>query len=269
MLQNFLKYSGFIKDKTYWYNLGEEAVSSINYNEAMKCYIKALSLDPSFVDGWNARGYVLFLLFKYEEAIRCFDKALEICENNIDALSNKGLTLYKIAEYEQAIEYYDKVLQLKPDYPNAWNNREKIAKFLLRQKIMNIAREWVGKHFNEGQIEQCCYFVRHVFSIGGKELPVTKNPSDNFFPTDESYANSLAGDEVGIKIEKISDLIEGDLIFFRNTYGEWPSGTITHVAIYAGGGEFIHRSTSSEPVEIRSLQEEPWREKFTEGRRIF
>lgn len=269
MLQNFFKYSGLVRDEKYWFELGEKAVASIDYNEALRCYCKALSLDPSFIDGWNARGYVLYLLFKYDEAIKCFDKALEICDENPEALSNKGLTLYKIGEYEKSIACYDRVIKNNPDYPNAWNNREKIEKKLLKQNVMNIAGEWVGKYYNEGQIEQCCYFVRHIFSLGGKELPTTKNPSDNFFPTDEGYANSLAGDEIGIKIGRISDLIEGDIIFFKNTYGEWPPGTITHVAIYIGDGEFIHRSTSSEPVEIKSLRDEWWKEKFVEGRRVF
>lgn len=145
-------------------------------------------------------------------------------------------------------------------------NREET---LMKQKVLTIAEQWVGRLFKPGEIEQCCYFVRHIFSNAGKELGVTKSPSDNFFPTDEGYANSLAGDDIGIKIDKTSDLVEGDLVFFKNTYGNWPDGTITHVGIYCGNGEFIHRSTNSLPVELIALSSYHKGTKFFEGRRVF
>ncbi|OQA19053.1 MAG: NlpC/P60 family protein [bacterium ADurb.Bin363] len=136
-------------------------------------------------------------------------------------------------------------------------------------KVVSLAREWLGKEFNPGKNEQCCYFVRKVFLQAGKELGVTKNPSDNFFPTDAGYANSLAGDDIGYRINKISDLFEGDIIFFKNTYGNWPEGTITHVGIYCGNGEFIHRTTDSQPVAQVSLATYCDGLKFVEGRRVF
>jgi len=137
------------------------------------------------------------------------------------------------------------------------------------EKVVLIARSQVGKLFNPGQREQCCYFVRKIFSLAGKEMGVTKSPSDNFFPTDEGYANSLAGDDIGRVINKISNLIAGDIVFFKNTYGNWPDGTITHVGIYSGNGEFIHRSTESMPVEVQSLETYHGGNKFVEGRRIY
>ena len=138
----------------------------------------------------------------------------------------------------------------------------------LSSKVLSIALEWTGKEFNPGQNEQCCYFVRRVFSLSGIELGVTGEPSDNYFPTDEGYANSLSGDDIGSRIEEISDLMPGDLVFFKNTYGEWPDGTITHVGIYCGNGEFIHRSTIAGPVEKQSLFSYHEGKKFLEGRRI-
>ena len=136
------------------------------------------------------------------------------------------------------------------------------------KKVITIAKEWLGKNFNPDETEQCCYFVRHIYFLAGKKLGVTKKPSDNFFPTGTGYANSLAGDDIGIKINKISDLCEGDLVFFKNTYGNWPDGTITHVGIYSGEGEFIHRTTTSLPVEKQKLSEYHGGKKFLEGRRI-
>lgn len=45
--------------------------------------------------------------------------------------------------------------------------------------------------------------------------------------------------EEGRFSEDINDGSRGDLIFFKNTYGDYPEGTITHVAILAGDGQLL------------------------------
>ncbi|MDJ1168937.1 glycosyl hydrolase 108 family protein [Roseofilum sp. BLCC_M154] len=119
-------------------------------------------------------------------------------------------------------------------------------------KIVAIAEQWVGKEFNPGATAQCMYFVRHVLSEAGLEPGVTANPIDGY-TTSEGYANSLAGADVGQLIESKDELRPGDLVMFSNTYGDWPDGTITHVAIYIGNGLMIDRPTASEPVQKRSI----------------
>ncbi len=127
------------RDKYYWYNRGEKLLASLNacnmsydeiYAEAIRCYMKAISLDPLFVDAWNARGYVLYILGMYKKAIICFNKAIEISPENLDGWSNRGLTLYKTGNYKEAIKCYDKVIDMEPDFPNARHNREKIFEIL-------------------------------------------------------------------------------------------------------------------------------------------
>lgn len=43
----------------------------------------------------------------------------------------------------------------------------------------------------------------------------------------------------GIFSEDINEAVPGDLIFFKNTYGDYPEGTITHVGIFAGDGQLL------------------------------
>lgn len=137
-----------------------------------------------------------------------------------------------------------------------------------KELILSVANYWIGKDFNPGQKEQCCYFVRAVFEEAGIDLGVTKKPSDNYLPTGEGYANSLSGDDIGEKIVKEKDLLPGDLVFFKNTYGDYSGGVITHVGIYIGNGFMVHRSTSSKPVQKVLLSEYYSGAKFKEGRRI-
>lgn len=118
-------------------------------------------------------------------------------------------------------------------------------------EVLRIADEWVGHMFRPGVPAQCAYFVRDVFREAGMELPVTAHASDGL-PTGEGYASSFAGDDVGVKVDKLR-LQPGDIVMFLNTYGDFPQGTITHVGIYIGNGQMIDRPTSSEPVKQRSV----------------
>lgn len=139
------------------------------------------------------------------------------------------------------------------------------SKYADTTKLVNVAKFMTGKDFKPGQTEQCCYFVRYCLIEADLKIGVTAKPSDGL-STGEGYANSLAGDDIGLKIEKISSLMPGDLVFFKNTYGNWPDGTITHIGIYVGNGNFVHRPTAARPVEKADLNSYGH---FREGRRLF
>jgi cell wall-associated NlpC family hydrolase len=101
----------------------------------------------------------------------------------------------------------------------------------------------------------CASFVRRVFLEAGIKLPVAATPSDyaltRRLPQGPSYANSLAGDEIGGRITSQKDLLAGDLVFWSGTDPKYPPGVITHVGIYVGDGKVIDRGDSK--VEERPM----------------
>ncbi|MDJ1174889.1 glucosaminidase domain-containing protein [Roseofilum capinflatum] len=118
--------------------------------------------------------------------------------------------------------------------------------------IVSVAEKWVGKDFNAGKTAQCAYFVRRVLSDAGVSVGVTTAPYDGY-ASGEGFANSFFGADIGTLIESKEALRPGDLVAFANTYGEWESGTITHVGIYVGDGQMVDRPTANEPVQRRSI----------------
>lgn len=133
------------------------------------------------------------------------------------------------------------------------------------------ALSWVGKDFRPGQKEQCAQFVRAMFAQAGEVVGVAARPSDMHLipgePQGPGYANSFAGDDVGEKVSSVGRLQPGDVVMFRNTYGDYPFGVITHVGIYTGGGYMVHRPTAARPVERVALAGY-WEDLFVEGRRV-
>lgn len=126
------------------------------------------------------------------------------------------------------------------------------------QTVVMLAESWVGQRFKPGVQAQCSVFVRHVFQKAGLPLGSTQNPFDKAVQFNEgsshpARAQSLFGEEVGQFIRNKAELKPGDLVAFKNTYGKYGDGAITHVAIYIGNGMMVDRPTASRPVQKRSL----------------
>jgi len=67
------------------------------------------------------------------------------------------------------------------------------------------------------------------------------------------------------EITSISDLQKGDLLFFKND----TSSSVSHTGIYAGGGSFIHASSSAGKVITSSITTSYWTRNFVNARRVF
>lgn len=134
-------------------------------------------------------------------------------------------------------------------------------------KVSDIARSKVGHPWppddpdtavNESKVpEQCMNFVRACLREAGHPLAgkVTAQAVDEL-STSAGLASSLAGRDLGFPMvgpEGRDQLAPGAILFWANTYGTWAAGTITHVGIYVGNGQFVHRPTMDRAVELASL----------------
>jgi tetratricopeptide (TPR) repeat protein len=106
-----------------WRNKGGALYSLGKYDEAIKCYDKAIEIDPDNPVVWNNKGLALNSLGKYDEAITSYDKAIEIDPDDADTWNNKGLALNSLGKYDEAITSYDKAIEIDPDDADTWNNK--------------------------------------------------------------------------------------------------------------------------------------------------
>lgn len=124
--------------------------------------------------------------------------------------------------------------------------------------IVKAALKWVGKDFRPGQTECCMRFVRQVLADCNhpKAEFITTSPHDGQ-STGRDMASSLSGADCGQKFTNKSQLPISSIVTWGGTYGGYPPSTISHVGIYIGNGEIIDRSTSSKPVNRRSIDTFP------------
>jgi tetratricopeptide (TPR) repeat protein len=106
-----------------WTNKGASLGNLGRNEEAIRCFDKAIELDPQDARAWNNKGNCLRLLGRHEEAIRCFDKAIELDPQDAAAWMNKGTALGSLDRLDEAIYCFDKALELDPRFVEVWGNR--------------------------------------------------------------------------------------------------------------------------------------------------
>lgn len=108
------------KDAEGWYAKGYNLARLGKYNEAIKAYDEAISLDPEYVNAWYAKGNNLNNLGRYNEAIEAYDGAIRLDPKYENAWYGKGVNLKKLERYDEAIKAYDEAIRLDPKDAKAW-----------------------------------------------------------------------------------------------------------------------------------------------------
>lgn len=110
---------------------------------------------------------------------------------------------------------------------------------------LGVQYKWGGESVETGF--DCSGFVRSVFiKAVGITLPRT----------------AMEMSRVGTPVQ-LSDLLPGDLIFFKNARGNF-----AHVGIYLGMNRFVHAPQTGSAIQIEDLNNQSYLKRFTGGRRI-
>ena len=90
------------------------------YDEAIKAYDEAISLDSNNTAAWVSKGNALNNKKKFDDAIKAYDEAIR---RNPMAWYNKGIALKDQDNFDEAIKAYDEAIRLNPKYAAAWNSK--------------------------------------------------------------------------------------------------------------------------------------------------
>lgn len=94
-----------------WRNIGNIYRTKKMFPEAKPYYEESLRLRPEHVDTLYDKAFVHFNLNETDEAEKCYDKILEIDPNHADANSDKGVVLCKKGKYVDGIPFFDRALR--------------------------------------------------------------------------------------------------------------------------------------------------------------
>lgn len=100
-----------------YYLMGNECVTKAHDLDAgLRCFDKALKMNPNYVDAWVRKGVTLFDMGDNYEALVCFNKAVTLDSQSFKARYNRGKTFYLQWNYEEALADFIKASQVKPEH---------------------------------------------------------------------------------------------------------------------------------------------------------
>jgi tetratricopeptide (TPR) repeat protein len=107
------------KDPKYQYNLGNFFLNQNNVDEAIKYYVKALSLDTRFYLAYNALGLAHSMKGRLDEAAKSYLSCLGINPQFTEARNNLGTVYQEMNQLDKAEAAFKTALQ-----DLAYQNRE-------------------------------------------------------------------------------------------------------------------------------------------------
>jgi tetratricopeptide (TPR) repeat protein len=96
-----------------------EAMNKKRYGDALDILDQVILLDPDFVEGWNKRATVHFLMKDYGKSISDIQHTLALEPRHFGALSGFGMILRDIGEDQLAADAFRKALAVHPQLKNA------------------------------------------------------------------------------------------------------------------------------------------------------
>lgn len=138
----------------------QEAFKEQNLDEAEKCLLEVITIDPSNAVAHYILGLIASATWKNAQALKYFSKAASLCNNDPKIFYHYGAILQRTAQYGKAVKQYEKAISLKPDHLPALNNYSAAMNLMgnndkaeaAARKIIEIDPSHIDPHINLGNI---------------------------------------------------------------------------------------------------------------------
>lgn len=103
-----------------YYLMGNECITQAHdYRAAIRCFDKALKMDPLFTDAWIRKGVTLLDIDEEYEAQSCFNEAVKLSPHSFKTRYNRGKCHLKLKSYDEALSDLMKAVTIKPEHAAA------------------------------------------------------------------------------------------------------------------------------------------------------
>jgi tetratricopeptide (TPR) repeat protein len=105
-----------------------DAMEEKNYPLALDYLDRIVAMQPDYVEGWNKRATVHFLLDDYSKAIADIEQALALEPRHFGALSGLGTIMREIGDTDRAVTAFREALAVDPHLDNVKEALDEIDK---------------------------------------------------------------------------------------------------------------------------------------------
>ena len=113
----------------------QKAVEDQKFDGALDFLDEVVTLQPDFVEGWNRRATVNFLMKNYAKSMADIDRVLELEPRHFGALSGLAQIMADTGRKEQALKAWQRVLDIYPMLRNAQQQVSTLSEDLAGESI--------------------------------------------------------------------------------------------------------------------------------------
>ena len=84
------------------------------FEKAMRAYSEIIDLEPDYVEGWNRRATVKFLLGDFYGSLKDIEEVLKRQPRHFGAISGSGLIHMHNKNFDEAYKSYKKLMRIDP-----------------------------------------------------------------------------------------------------------------------------------------------------------
>jgi Tfp pilus assembly protein PilF len=201
------------KDPKYQYNLGLFYLNQSDVENAMKYFVKALSLDTNYYLAWNAMGLAHSMRGRLDESAKAYEKCLAVNPEFTEAHNNLGTVYQEMNQPDKAEAEFRKALS-----DLAYQNRE--------LPYFNLARLCFLQNRNDEALDN----VQKAIQIKPR-LAMAYNLRGQIYEKANSLEDAVSSYEAAVKIVPEDVLFNYNLgvAYFKN--GEYARSKETFLKI--------------------------------------
>lgn len=109
------------QSKDFWFKKGQYFSKTRDFEEAIRCFDKDLTLNKKSYRSFFAKGVAQYLNESYHEAIESFNRAWEMKHAGILKDVDQAKNLKNVNKFEKAVEYFDSAHQSDTVDSEFWN----------------------------------------------------------------------------------------------------------------------------------------------------
>jgi Tfp pilus assembly protein PilF len=132
------------KDPKFQYSMGAAYLNQGNFDEAIKFFVKALSLDTQYYLAWNGIGLAQSFKGNLQESAKAFEKCLEVYPAFTEAHNNLGMVYQQLGYLDKAEAEFHKAL-LDQTYPTPELPYYNLARLCIQQNRLSEAYDYVHR----------------------------------------------------------------------------------------------------------------------------
>ena len=122
-IHGFIKYQAIHRIDEIAFYRGLTDQNAGEYEQAIKHYTNAITINPDFADAYLNRGVVKNSLGQHKKAIEDYDKAIRLNPDYSNAYGSRGIAKQNLERYEEAIKDYDEAIKRNPNFVEFYHGR--------------------------------------------------------------------------------------------------------------------------------------------------